>query len=173
MGVPEVVGIEKDKEMALKAEAHCQRVLVGDLEAMELDLPNDHFDVILMADVLEHLREPFTLTANLLPFLKRKGSVLISIPNVTHYAILVMMLRGRWEYKARGIMDETHLRFFTRKTFVKEMMSIGLHLVQLQRNCRLVEHDMAFGSRIVKVLEKVVPNEILTFQFLMRFQRVE
>jgi len=171
MGISEVVGIEVNADMASRASTHCRRMLVGDLETMDLDLPDGYFDTILMADVLEHLREPYVTVTRLLPFLKTKGSLLISIPNVTHYDILMMLCRGRWEYRERGIMDETHLRFFTRKTFVKQMESLDLQLVELRRNYRLLEHDMNFGARVARVLGHVVPNELLTFQFLMRFQR--
>lgn len=82
IGVSEVVGIEVNADMASRASMHCRRVLVGDIETMDLDLPDGYFDVILMADVLEHLLEPYQATTRLLPLLKTKGSLLISIPNV-------------------------------------------------------------------------------------------
>jgi 2-polyprenyl-3-methyl-5-hydroxy-6-metoxy-1,4-benzoquinol methylase len=173
IGVSEVVGIELKAEMASRASTHCHRVLVGDLETMDFDLPDGYFDAILMADVLEHLREPYAAVTRLLPFLKTNGSLLVSIPNVTHYNILMMLCGGRWEQRERGIMDETHLRFFTRKTFVKQMEKMGLQLMELRRNYRLLEHDMAFGAGAARVLGRVVPNEMLTFQFLMRFQTAD
>jgi len=173
MGVKEIVGIEVNPEMAAKAKKYCRNVIVGDLETMEIDLPQEHFNAIIMADVLEHLKGPYQTVSRILPVLKMDGSVLISIPNVTYYHILLMLLCGRWEYTERGIMDETHLRFFTRKTFVKQMENIGLQLVKLKRNYRLLEHDMIFGAGFAKIMGPIVPNELLTFQYLMRFKMVE
>jgi 2-polyprenyl-3-methyl-5-hydroxy-6-metoxy-1,4-benzoquinol methylase len=173
MGIKEIVGIEVNPEMASKAGKCCLKVIVGDLETMSLDLPNGHFNTIIMADVLEHLREPYKTVTRLLPLLKKNGSVLVSIPNVTHYHVLKMLCSGRWEYAERGIMDETHLRFFTKKTFVKQMEKAGLQLVELIRNYRLLENDMIFGAGFAKILGPIVPNELLTFQYLMRFKMVE
>ena len=170
MGIKEIVGIEVNPAMASKAGKYCRNVMVGDLETMPLDLPNSHFDAVIMADVLEHLREPYKNVKRILPHLKTNGSVLVSIPNVTHYHVLKMLCSGRWEYAERGIMDETHLRFFSRKTFVKQMEKAGLQLVELKRNYRLLEHDMMFGAGFARLLGRIVPNELLTFQYLMRFK---
>jgi O-antigen biosynthesis protein len=171
IGVVEIVGIEANPGAAAAAERYCQRVLIGDVEAMDVDLPEGYFDAILFADILEHLRSPYDVVARFLPFLKRSGSLLVSIPNVTHHYVLLMLLSGRWEYRERGIMDETHLRFFTRKSFLEQMKRIGLDPVEMRRNYRLMESDMAFGARTAAVFGRLVPNEMLTFQYLMRFQR--
>lgn len=173
LGVKEVTGIDVNAGIAGRAAKYCRNVLVGDLETMKLEIPDGQFDVILMADILEHLRAPYQTVRRLIPLLKSNGSFLISIPNVTYYHVLMMLCRGRWEYAERGIMDETHLRFFTRKTFLEQIGKLGLQLVELKRNYRLLEHDMAFGAGVAKALGQIAPNELFTFQFLMRFKMAE
>lgn len=121
-----VVGIEYDAEAAREAEAHCERVLVGDIETMEL--PEGPFDVILCGDVIEHLRDPQAALARLRP-LGRK--LVVSTPNVANWAIRLSLLAGRWQYADRGILDRTHTRLFTRRSLVETIEAAGWHVEQV------------------------------------------
>ena len=95
---------------------------------LENGLPNDltgKFDVVLCADILEHLRKPDILLFDLLPRLSDNGMILVSIPNFGHWYPRVRTVIGRFDYDARGILDQTHLRFFTRKSFTKMATKAG------------------------------------------------
>ena len=120
-----IVGLELDPEAAREAEQWCERVLVGDLETMELPLEPGSFDVVLCGDVIEHLRAPRAALARLRPFLKPGGRLVVSTPNVANWAIRLSLLAGRWRYTDRGILDRTHTHLFTRATLVEAVEAAG------------------------------------------------
>jgi SAM-dependent methyltransferase len=112
-----VTGIEIDPEAGELAKEHCDRVIVGDAEELDYDelLRKERFDAILFVDVLEHLKEPGDLLERIRPFLSRRGSVLASIPNIAHGSVRLALLAGEFRYRRTGLLDDTHLRFFTRQ----------------------------------------------------------
>ncbi|HEU4974505.1 MAG TPA: class I SAM-dependent methyltransferase [Baekduia sp.] len=117
----EVVGVEFDPAAAGQARAHCAEVVVGDLEspatrdAVERAAPGG-VDVVVCADVLEHLRDPWAALAWLRTLLRDEPSAraVISVPNIGHWTARRALLRGRFPYADFGLFDRTHLRFFTR-----------------------------------------------------------
>lgn len=112
-----VTGIEIEPEAGELAKEHCDRVIIGDAEELDYDelLGKERFDAILFVDVLEHLKQPGDLLARMRPFLSRQGSVLASIPNVAHGSVRLALLSGEFRYRKNGLLDDTHLRFFTRE----------------------------------------------------------
>jgi len=120
-----VVGIELDPVAAREAERWCERVLVGDLEAMDLPLPPASFEVVLCGDVIEHLRDPGAALARLRPFLRPGGSLVASTPNIANWAMRLSLLAGRWRYTDRGFLDRTHVHLFTRATLVETVEGAG------------------------------------------------
>ena len=113
-----VTGIEINPEAAKVAEIYCEKVIVADLDFVSLAeiLPIHEFDVAVFGDVLEHLRNPWKVLEETQQLLKSEGYIVASIPNIAHGAIRLALLQGRFEYTELGILDNTHLRFFTRKT---------------------------------------------------------
>jgi SAM-dependent methyltransferase len=111
-----IVGVELNAEAAELAQAHLERVLVGDAEELDLEaeLGGERFDAILFGDVLEHLRDPAALLRRVRPLLAEGGTVVASIPNIAHASVRLALLGGSWRYREQGLLDETHLRFFTR-----------------------------------------------------------
>jgi SAM-dependent methyltransferase len=117
----EVIGAEVDAAAAQQARAWCAEVVVGDLEAPATHAAIERaaaggVDVVLCADVLEHLRDPWAVLARLRTFLRADGPQLavISVPNIGHWTARREVLRGRFPYADFGLFDRTHLRFFTR-----------------------------------------------------------
>ncbi len=126
-----VVGLELDPEAALAAEAFCERVLVGDVETMELALEPASFDVVLLGDVIEHLRDPIAALARLRPLLRPGGRLVLSTPNVANWAIRLSLLAGRWRYTDRGILDRSHTHLFTRATLAETIERAGYRVVRI------------------------------------------
>lgn len=113
----EVWGIEMDSAAAERATDVLDRVLVGDAHSVLAELPTAAFDVVVLNDILEHVVAPEELLRELRPLLRPAGSVVASIPNVRHFPNVVnLVVHGRWEYTDEGILDRTHLRFFTRSS---------------------------------------------------------
>ena len=110
-----VVGVELDEAAAEHARAFCERVVVGDLDQLALAevLDAGAFDVILCGDVLEHLKDPGRVLAEARKLLAPQGRVVATIPNVAHGDLRLALLGGRFDYRRLGLLDETHLRFFT------------------------------------------------------------
>src|SRR6185312_6194311 len=126
-----IVGIELDPEAARAAEAFCERVLVGDVESMDLPLEPASFDVVLCGDVVEHLREPAAALARLRPLLRPGGRLVLSTPNVANWAIRASLLAGRWRYTDRGILDRSHTHLFTRATLAETVERAGYRVERL------------------------------------------
>lgn len=113
-GFQEIIGIEVNEEVAKIGRPHYDQLIIGDIEKINLPFEKDHFDCILYGDVLEHLINPWQVLKGHRAFLKKGGAIICSIPNIKHYRIIKkLVFKGKWEYTEDGIMDRTHLRFFT------------------------------------------------------------
>ena len=110
-------GIELCEEPAAEARTRLDQVIVGNIERLELDLAEKSFDILILSEVLEHLVDPGTVLQKLRRFLKPGAIILAGSPNVCHHSVVRMMLAGRWQYESKGIMDATHLRWFTAGTY--------------------------------------------------------
>lgn len=110
-----VTGIECDPQCARSAQDICDQLIVGDVEEVleKASFPRGGFDVIVCADVLEHLRRPDIILRKLGAYLKPGGRIIASIPNLGRVDMRIKLLFGRFDYQETGIMDKTHLRFFT------------------------------------------------------------
>ncbi len=129
-----VSGVELDPVAAARAQKVLDEVLVADLETADLveHFGAGSFDVVVLGDVLEHLRDPQRLLRNAVGLLADKGSVVISVPNVAHAALRLALLQGRWTYSDRGLLDATHVHFFTRATLLELLRTSGLVAVDLR-----------------------------------------
>jgi 2-polyprenyl-3-methyl-5-hydroxy-6-metoxy-1,4-benzoquinol methylase len=112
-----VTGIEFVPERGEAAKAFLNEVYIGDIESMTFDWQAGCFDCFLFGDVLEHLSNPWQLLKRFKPFLAKDGMVVASIPNIKYLPVMVdLLMRDEWQYAESGVLDITHLRFFTRKT---------------------------------------------------------
>jgi len=142
-----VTGLEADPAAAAAGAAHCERMIVADLDAGIPPLEGQ-FDAIVCADVLEHLRDPAGALATLRRALARGGQVVISMPNVAHLWMRLSLLAGRFEYAERGILDRTHLRFYTRRTLTALVTGAGLRIARLTARAlpRLLAYQFLVGA---------------------------
>jgi len=126
----EVTCIEADPEWAELARPKCHQLIVADLDGPLPQLPG-LYDVIVYGDVLEHLKNPRAVFTGLNQALRPGGRIIVSIPNIVHLFVRLNVLVGRFEYMDRGILDRTHLRFFTLASFRRFLHEAGLQIEQL------------------------------------------
>ncbi len=111
--------------------------IVGNIEKDPIPF-NEKFDIIILADVLEHLVEPEKVLEKLIPFLKKNGKIYISLPNIRNYkAMYNIFFKGDFKYEEEGVLDQTHLRFFCKKNMKALITKIdGLQLVETVSNLK-------------------------------------
>ena len=128
-----MVGIEIEERAARKATNIYDRVVVADIEYLEtIPFSRKYFDIIVLGDVLEHLKNPEKVLQMLREYLADNGYVLISVPNVAHWRIRLKLLFGKFNYSKYGILDENHLRFYTQKTFKQMVEQCGYRVERLE-----------------------------------------
>ncbi|AIQ20838.1 hypothetical protein H70357_32350 [Paenibacillus sp. FSL H7-0357] len=124
----EIVCIEIDAEAAEKARKYADLMIVADIEndPWFQKISEFTFDFILFADVLEHLRNPEVILKQATSLLNNDGIVLTSVPNISHNAIIMELMQGRFDYRSTGLLDDTHVHFFTRKSLLELLDDCGL-----------------------------------------------
>ncbi len=134
LDIQEVVGIEYFQHAAKIAQTKLDRVVFGDIEQLSLDFPLNHFDCILCSDVLEHTKDPWYVLKYLSNFLQETGVLIASIPNIRHIVPILKILFDRFDYEESGILDRTHLRFFTLHTIREMFNHAGYEIKQIKTN---------------------------------------
>ncbi|HEY0833895.1 MAG TPA: class I SAM-dependent methyltransferase [Azospirillum sp.] len=135
-GAEETIGVEIEPAAAAAARGRVDRLVVGDLTRMDLEMGEGtggvavapgSLDLVMALDVLEHLPDPWDAVRRLTRLLAPGGALIASLPNVAHFSVsLGLVLGNRWRYADWGILDRTHLRFFVRDTAVELLQSGGL-----------------------------------------------
>ncbi len=124
-GPVEVVGVEREPIYAAEAARVLDRVLVADAERLD-PAPLGRFDVLIAADVLEHLVDPWTALRGYAALLQPGGTAVVSLPNVGHWSTYANLVRGTWPRRPQGIFDATHLRWFTLRDALALLAQAGL-----------------------------------------------
>jgi methionine biosynthesis protein MetW len=127
----EVIAIEPDPQRAEEARRRGLKVVAAELDDAFL-AKNGPFDVIIFADVLEHLASPRALLDLAVRGLSPGGLVLISVPNGAHWSVRASLLFGRFDYEPVGIMDATHLRWFTARSLKQFVEGAGLKIIGIR-----------------------------------------
>lgn len=129
------LGVELDAAAAGEAERLLDKVWAGDVEKFQpkkLGLAPQSLDCLIYGDILEHLADPWTVLSRHVPLLKDDGVLLACIPNVQHWSILADLMQGRWQYRDEGLLDRTHLRFFTLESVLDMLRAAGLAVLDVQ-----------------------------------------
>ncbi len=168
----EVWGVEMTPEAANVAEAKLDKVILGTIEEFLSSLLYIHekFDYIIFGDVLEHLVNPLQVLINCLERLNENGSVIASIPNVSHIAVRSMLAAGNWEYAEYGILDNTHLKFFTKDSII-DMFSDAGYLINRVNSIKLdAEHTgIPYDPSILEKINQITDdNEKDVFQYIIQ-----
>lgn len=156
-----VDAVELSAEMAEHARPWCRRLVVGNVEELDLEqvLGGQAYEIILCADVIEHLRDPWSLARKLSQCLLPGGRLLLSVPNVGYLGLLVDLLRGNFRYRDEGLLDRTHLRFFTFDSVRELLEQTGWH-VWAAEQVALSLTDSEFRVRL-ETLSPALRDELL------------
>jgi 2-polyprenyl-3-methyl-5-hydroxy-6-metoxy-1,4-benzoquinol methylase len=137
-----VTALEYDRESIKTAAPYCETIIQADLNLKDwprlLD-DSDPFDVVVAADVLEHLYDPWMTLRRMVPFIGAKGYLVISLPHVGHALVMSCLLNGDFEYKDRGLLDRTHIRFFGLKNMEALFAQADLKIIEARYVTQLPE----------------------------------
>ncbi len=173
LGWPAPDGLTYNPAEAELARAFYRRVEVADLEVADLVsiFDGQRYDYIVCADVLEHLRSPQRILDACQQLLATDGRLLISVPNVAYAGLLGELMCGEFQYRTEGLLDNTHLRFFTRRSLLRFLRDSGWHALALET----VERDLPdseFKTDLVRLPPAVSRHllglpDALTYQFIV------
>ncbi len=128
----EIWGMDDNGEAVKNATKYCKKALVANVDiGGNFKLPKKYFDYVILLDVIEHLLHPENVLSMLKPHLKAGGKVIVSTPNIAHASIRLMLLKGEFTYASLGIMDNTHVHFYTRSTFSDLLKTAGLRVLNM------------------------------------------
>ena len=170
----DVTGIVINSAAVEHARSFCSRVLVADIEAVPLPevVEGARFDVVVFGDVLEHLRNPVRILDEARQLLNKSGYVVASIPNIAHGAVRLALLKGNFEYEEVGLLDDSHVRFFTVRSVEELFAEAGYRIEQIERTLVPVfsGSDLvpkvdraAFSDAVVSEIEADPESETLQF----------
>jgi 2-polyprenyl-3-methyl-5-hydroxy-6-metoxy-1,4-benzoquinol methylase len=165
----ETYGVEFIEEVALKAKEIVDHVMIGSIEQDTYEFADKKFDLILILDVLEHLFDPWTILQRVVrDNLNKNGVVIISIPNVRFYnVVLPLVIKGRWVYQESGVLDRTHIRFFTRESALELINSANLRSTRTLRNPVDISTKRSFLNRVTLNLF----SDFMTQQYIFRAEK--
>ncbi len=146
-----VYGVELVKEAA-DCGIYMANILIGDVENMTFPYEENQFDYMIMGDVLEHLRNPEAVIGKLKKYLKPDGKIIASIPNLMNISVIVPLLQGAFTYQDAGLLDRTHIHFFTKKEI--EQMFARLHF-------QIEYMEYTVNEEVEKGLDQELVNAVL------------
>lgn len=176
-----VYGVELNPSAAAKAREYCNDVVIGNLDFIDLEqvLGARKFDVVLCADVLEHLLDPARILHGVKSLIKDGGSIVASIPNVTHAALTFELANGFFTYRDRGLLDDTHIKFFTRDSIVDLFGECGYVISKFDRaiapplNTEFkVSNELPEDRLLIDYITARNP-EAFTYQFIIKASPAE
>lgn len=166
-GTKRVIGVEVNPQSAKKAKKFYDNLLIGNVENMKLPFNRNNFDCIVYADVLEHLHNPWGILQKHRDLLASNGLIIASIPNIQHVSIIWQLLLGKWEYQEAGILDSTHLRFFTLREMKELFESSGYRIVQIKRIFYEQTTDFWLINKLVGRICRIILRDFWVYQYLI------
>jgi GT2 family glycosyltransferase len=163
----QLYGVECNENAAKFAKSFAE-VYIGAIENSYLEYPEKFFDFILLPDVLERLCDPWCVIKRLHKYLKDGGVIIASFSNIMHYSVIQSLLQGRWKYEETGILDKTHLRFFTLYEIV-DMFSQNGFLVKnvLSNNSPICPKDKDFIDKLTAEFSEKSKNQFMAYQYIV------
>ncbi|MDP3987953.1 MAG: class I SAM-dependent methyltransferase [Candidatus Levybacteria bacterium] len=163
----DVLGVDISKEGISLAKKRLTSVLIGDIEDpktfREIEMVSKHnkFDVVMAVSVLEHLKDPQLVLINIKSLLKKDGLFIITCPNIAHWTTRTSLLKGNFNYTDYGILDKTHLHFYTPKTLKELIENTGFKIKEFK-----IDAEGGGYPRVSLVLSHFFPN-FFTYQMMV------
>lgn len=150
------------------------RVCVGNIEEYQMDFGNVKFDYIIFGDVLEHLRDPEGVLRYCKGFLKDDGKIIASIPNLMHFSVIRDLINGNFTYTDQGLLDRTHIHFFTYNEIVRMLTRTGMELIEGLSSAKKGYNatDGEYVQRLVELSDGADEEMFLTFQYFIKAKPV-
>lgn len=165
----EIDAIEINPEASIHLKYFYRKHWIGDIENFDLNILADDYDCIIFPDVLEHLVNPWNVLRILAERLPPGGTIIASIPNVRNIGLLYrIFLQGRWDYQESGLLDRTHLRFFTRYSIIELIENSGLVIEKWGAN----RDNYAGFRKIAAKLSKLISSDMDICQFLVVARKI-
>lgn len=173
-----VLGIEQDRNAARRAAERLDAVANADVEQAPLPFSlTAGLDCIVYGDVLEHLKDPFALLRRHAEALSDSGTMVICVPNVEHWSFVAHLLRGTWDYEDTGLLDRTHLRWFSLESMKRGLEGLGLvpcdvhpRVFEPERAQRFVT-ALAPSLRTLGIDPQAYANRAAPLQYVWRVRR--
>ena len=175
------VGLEIDEQAARTAGTRLDKVITADVEKMpgnQWPFETESFDLIIAADVLEHLYDPWRVLHLLRSLLKRDGKILLSLPNTQNINLIANLVQGNWTYEKFGLLDATHIRFFTWHEIEKLIQGTGYRILKTVSQLQAVLDgqpyplDITIDNLVLKNIDREEAQRLFTFQYLILAEKV-
>ena len=165
-------GIEPIKQAASIAAKKLQHVLVGTYEQVQNDLPDNTFDLIICNDVIEHMVDHDAFFQSIKGKMTDNGVLVCSIPNVRYLENLInLVVRKNWQYTESGILDKTHLRFFTEKSLKVNIEENGFIIEKFNYLNSIFTNPYTFGALVKRLLVSILGQDTAYIQFGIRMRK--
>jgi 2-polyprenyl-3-methyl-5-hydroxy-6-metoxy-1,4-benzoquinol methylase len=174
-------GLEIDEQAARIAETRLDKVFATDIEKMAHDqrlFEDEFFDLIIAADILEHLYDPWRVMHFLWGFIKKGGKVLLSLPNTQNIQLIANLVQGNWTYEKYGLLDATHIRFFTWNEIEKLLLGTGYRILKTVSQLQAALDGQPFpleitiSNLVLKNINREEAQKLFTFQYLVLAEKV-
>jgi glycosyltransferase involved in cell wall biosynthesis len=176
------VGIEREAEAASRAATRLDHVFTGDAQSLDfgaLGITPGTADCLVYGDVLEHLVDPWAVLARQAKWLSDSGVAVACVPNVQHWSILGNLIAGNWEYRDEGLLDRTHLRFFTRSSVADLFARSGLTVFEIEPRQAIAGDFARFQQLLAPLLQAlgqdaaVFAEQSAAIQYLVRARKAD
>jgi SAM-dependent methyltransferase len=175
------VGVEINETAARTAGSRLDQVFTTDIEKLSPDqwpFEKEYFDLIIAADVLEHLYDPWRVMFFLKDFLKKGGKILLSLPNTQNINLIANLVQGNWTYEKYGLLDATHIRFFTWNEIDKLLQGTGFRIqktvsqLQASLDGQSYPLEITIANMVLKNINREDAQKLFTFQYLVLAEKV-
>ena len=179
LGAEQYVGVEIHEPAAERARQRLDRVIIADLQKQsfgDLGLREGEFDLLVALDVLEHLYDPWETLAQWARVVRPGGRVVLSIPNTQNLEVVAALAHGRWQYTSAGLLDVTHIRFFTADSVADLVTGAGLSIVAIDMvmspgvnpgQVRETGNQISAGKLTLKDLTRQEVLRLAVWQFIV------
>lgn len=167
-----IYGIEINENVCEIAKNNCN-LIIGNVELIELPYSNNFFDYIILGDILEHLNDPWKVLNKIKKYLKKEGFLIASIPNIMHVSIVKELIKGSFSYASSGILDRTHLRFFTLKEIQKLFEDNKYSIKNVQAINILLSHEEEnFINQMCNLYGENLREQYRAYQYIIKANKL-